>query len=70
MFGESQSRVVVSVDPSKIAEVQKLASEFGLPATHIGTVTDKNIVVNGEQFANYGEITDIYNNAIANKLNA
>ena len=70
LFGESQSRVVVSVDPSKIAEVQKLASEFGLPATHIGTVTDKNIVVNGEQFANYGEITDIYNNAIANKLNA
>ena len=70
LFGESQSRIVVSVNPANIQKVQEMAAEFGLPVTHIGTVTDKNIVVNGESFVDFNEISDIYNNSIANKMTA
>lgn len=70
LFGESQSRVVVSVPQNKIDALKALASEFELPVTHIGTVTSGEIGINGQSFVNVVKIADIYENAIAHKMNA
>ncbi len=35
-FGETQSRVVVSVAPDKLAALEKLAADFGVPYTVLG----------------------------------
>ena len=40
LFGEAQSRVVLSVAPADLEAVQSLAREHGAQATPIGTVTD------------------------------
>jgi hypothetical protein len=47
-----------------------LAAQFGLPVTHIGTVTAGEIGINGDKFATVTQIADIYNSAIANKMTA
>jgi phosphoribosylformylglycinamidine synthase len=38
LFGESQSRVVLSCDPEKVDEVVALATDHGLPVAVIGSV--------------------------------
>ena len=45
LFGESQSRVLVSVEPSKEGELIVLANHFGLPIRKIGRVGGKNIKI-------------------------
>ena len=54
----------------KIDALKALASEFELPVTHIGTVTSGEIGINGQSFVNVVKIADIYENAIAHKMNA
>jgi len=39
-FGESQSRVVLSCDPSRTAEVAELAARHGVPLARVGRVGD------------------------------
>jgi phosphoribosylformylglycinamidine synthase len=70
LFGESQSRVVVSVPQNKLDQLKALAAEFSLPITQIGTVTSGEIGLNGQAFVNVAKIADIYNNAIGNKMTA
>jgi phosphoribosylformylglycinamidine synthase len=38
LFGESQSRVVLSCDPANVEEIVALAAERGLPVAVIGSV--------------------------------
>ena len=45
LFGETASRVVVSIDASRTAELQTLAAEAGVPATLIGRVGGHRIRV-------------------------
>lgn len=70
LFGESQSRVVVSVSQFKLDALMKLATSAGVNATHVGTVLENNtIVVNGE---NWGEMTAFsqpYQSVIASYMN-
>ncbi len=48
LFGESQSRVVVSISPSQQADFEALASKSGI--TLLGKVQGKNIVIDGEDY--------------------
>ena len=45
LFGESASRVVISIEPSRIAELQTLAADAGVPARVIGRVGGHRIRV-------------------------
>ncbi|HKW85445.1 MAG TPA: phosphoribosylformylglycinamidine synthase subunit PurL, partial [Nitrospiraceae bacterium] len=45
LFGESQSRVVLSVSPAHTDAVLRIAREMGVPAESIGTVGDERLVV-------------------------
>lgn len=54
-FGESQSRVAVSVSADNIAAFEKIVKESGVPFAKVGEVTDGEVVVDG---AGWGDITE------------
>jgi phosphoribosylformylglycinamidine synthase len=49
LFGESQSRVVLSVKPELAEQVLKRAGEAGVPALKIGTVGGDRVVIDAEK---------------------
>ena len=69
LFGEAQSRVVVSVDSAKKADFEKLLSEDGLVFTTLGKVTSDNTIrVDGESLGSVNEGRSNYNSTLANHL--
>lgn len=69
LFGEAQSRIVVTVKASEIAAFTATAEKAGVPVTRIGTVTDGPVVVNGNNWGTTSEFANGYENAIGNKMN-
>ncbi|HEV2479064.1 MAG TPA: phosphoribosylformylglycinamidine synthase subunit PurL [Puia sp.] len=61
-FGESQSRVVVSVAPEKIAAFK--AALGGFPFEELGVVTDGSFRVNGKDWGNVTEWKERYDTAL------
>ena len=55
LFGEAQSRVVVSISPKNEGEFLRVLELHSQEYHKLGTVTDTEITVDGEQF---GEIND------------
>jgi phosphoribosylformylglycinamidine synthase len=68
LFGESQSRVVVTVKIHKTASFEKAMGNH--PFEKLGTVTSGEIVVDNEQWGMINEWNDQYDNAIGNLLSA
>jgi len=64
LFGESQSRVVVSVDPSNNEEFVKFLSKAGIPSTKLGKVKGDKMVVDGEVYFSVNEGAEVYDNAL------
>lgn len=69
LFGEAQSRIVVSVNPQHKSAFEALIAESNVPFKQIGTVQGKHIAVNQIDFGSVDSYAHIYNNAIAEKLN-
>lgn len=69
LFGESQSRVVVSVSKEKEAEFIKVIEKADLPLTKLGSVTSGEIVIDKEAFFSIKESDNLYNNALGQFLN-
>jgi len=67
-FGESQSRVVVSVQPEKINEFKKALSDH--PYEELGIVTDGSVEVDGMNWDNVFYWKEKYENAIGDLLSA
>ncbi len=65
-FGESQSRVVVSVRPEKLAAFKK--SMDGVPLENLGVVTTALIEVNGEKWGVVREWKHAYDTAIEKQM--
>ncbi len=70
LFGESQSRVVVSVSPDKQAEFQKFVGEK-LKTVHalLGKVTSGGFVVDKESVISTSEAKDLYDNSLGKLMN-
>ena len=49
LFGESQSRIILSVRPNAVGSLLTRASEAGIPAAHIGTVGGDRLVIDAER---------------------
>jgi phosphoribosylformylglycinamidine synthase len=47
LFGEAQSRIVVSVDQDKVRQLEALAKGQGVPLTRLGTVSGKRFIIDG-----------------------
>ena len=55
LFGESQSRVVVSISPTQVADFEAFMKKEGVRIEKLGTVTGDSAVVNGEDFGTIGK---------------
>ena len=65
LFGESQSRVVVSVSPENQAEFQKiLGGELKTTHALLGKVTLGGFVVDGQEVISTAEAKDLYDNSL------
>jgi len=67
LFGEAQSRVVVSVSPSKKAEFEKAMS--GQNMQFLGLVTNQNdMLIDGENFGNVTSQKAVYDTVLEKHL--
>ncbi len=66
LFGEAQSRVLVSVSIDKVSEFEKLLGDF--PFEKIGVVTTGEIVIDGDFWGTIDWWKDKYDTAIENFL--
>jgi phosphoribosylformylglycinamidine synthase II len=66
LFGEAQSRVVVSVSPDKVTAFETALGNH--PFEKLGTVTPGNILVGGEDWGNVTTWRDAYDTAIEKEL--
>ncbi|MFA6060394.1 MAG: phosphoribosylformylglycinamidine synthase subunit PurL [Taibaiella sp.] len=66
LFGEAQSRVVVSVSPDKVVDFESALGNH--PFEKLGTVTPGNILVGGEDWGNVTTWRDAYDTAIEKEL--
>jgi phosphoribosylformylglycinamidine synthase subunit PurL len=67
-FGESQSRVVVSVSKENRNDFVLLLEKLNIGSTYLGTVTDGAIKINDENWGSIGAWKDKYDTAISNLL--
>jgi phosphoribosylformylglycinamidine synthase len=66
LFGESQSRVVVTVPERDKDAFLDFVLEKKVPAMLLGHVTKGRFTIDGEEFGSVDEVSEIYNNAIGN----
>lgn len=64
LFGESQSRIVISVDPTKADLVRSAAIDAGVNIFELGKVTKDNFSINNCFSANVTDLVEIYENAL------
>ncbi|HNE51237.1 MAG: phosphoribosylformylglycinamidine synthase subunit PurL [Chitinophagales bacterium] len=64
LFGEGQSRIIVSVQKDKLEAFTKFVQEKNIPNTQLGTVKGKSILIDGEDFGTIGEYKELYDTAI------
>tara|TARA_Y100000782_G_scaffold31337_1_gene34671 strand:- start:3219 stop:5459 length:2241 start_codon:yes stop_codon:yes gene_type:complete len=68
LFGEAQSRVVVSVKPDQQEEFVEFMTTREVDYTLLGHTTSGDLVVDDESFGNVDEKAKLYNEALENKL--
>ena len=68
LFGEAQSRVVVSVKRDALATLEEALQSHGQHYEVIGEVTGGDIIVDAASWGNIDNWKDKYDNAIANLL--
>ncbi|MDP6909071.1 MAG: AIR synthase related protein, partial [Flavobacteriales bacterium] len=69
LFGESQSRAIVSVKPENQAQFVELMTESGVDYTLLGTVTAEDAMsIDGEDLGKVSEAKALYNGALAEKM--
>ncbi|MTI29703.1 phosphoribosylformylglycinamidine synthase subunit PurL [Xanthovirga aplysinae] len=69
LFGESQSRVVVSVKEEQKSRLEALLKENGVTFSRIGKVTSDSFKVDGEKYLSTQEARSIYEKTLPSALN-
>ena len=69
LFGESQGRVIVTVDEDNEDAFIEFMSLSDVPATLLGHVTKGKLVVDGEHFGFIDEAKELFDNALGKRLN-
>jgi len=64
LFGEAQSRVVVSVTPGSQNEFEKILNARNTPYSKLGNVSSGAFIVDGEKFLDTQESSLAYNNVL------
>ena len=69
LFGESQSRIVVSVSADSQAAFEAALGQAQLPHTLLGTVTGGACLIDGNNFPEVGEIKNLYDTSLEQIMN-
>lgn len=64
LFGEAQSRVVVSVSPEKEAELESLLKKAPVDYAKLGTVSGNSMLIDGEDFGAVSEYKKLYDTTL------
>lgn len=68
LFGEAQSRVVVSVSDKHFAAIKNVLASMNIPFEKLGNVSGGSISIDGANWGNIIEWKEKYDNAIGNLL--
>ncbi len=68
LFGEAQSRVVVSVSGTQQETFEKIMSEANAPAKFLGKVTKENFVIDSETIMTCGSAIELYEGTLPSYL--
>lgn len=68
LFGEAQSRVVVTASNQQLPEVKNLLAAMNIPFEKLGTVTHGDITIDGDNWGSIASWKEKYDNAIGNLL--
>ena len=66
LFGEAQSRVVISAKDSEQNQIENLLRNKGINFNLLGQVTEENFVINNETLMSCKTAKDLYENTIGN----
>lgn len=69
LFGEAQSRAVISVSKDNKSAFEEEMKKSGVPFENIGLVKGNNIVIDGTNYGGVNEFGNLYNTSIESKLN-
>ena len=64
LFGEAQSRVVVSVKPADQVALENALQANGTPFSHIGTVKGSDVIIGGKNYGAVSSFKEEYTTAI------
>lgn len=65
LFGEAQSRIIVSIDPSLKKALEKTLKTMDISFSEIGKVAQKEIKIDGVSYGNCHEFKRYYDNALS-----
>ena len=68
LFGEAQSRVIVSVDKASAEAFEEKLASCNFPFEQLGTVTEGAVIIDGENWDSIVEWENKYDHAIGNLL--
>ncbi|GAA5222180.1 phosphoribosylformylglycinamidine synthase subunit PurL [Membranihabitans marinus] len=68
LFGEAQSRIVVSIDKNNLQALKNICQSNSVELVELGKVTDTNIQIDNIDFGNVGKWKTLYNEVIEQKL--
>ena len=68
LFGESPSRIVVSIEPNNKDSFEKFMQSTNTKFNHLGYVTSGDILIDNESFGNLEEYKNIYDTSISEKM--
>jgi phosphoribosylformylglycinamidine (FGAM) synthase-like enzyme len=68
LFGEAQSRVVVSVDSSKEDAFIDLLAEHNVEFSYIGDVSNGKIVIDEKEYSPINELKEVFDNSLESYL--
>ena len=68
LFGESPSRIIVSIEPKNKDSFEKFMLSTNTTFYHLGNVTSGDIIIDNESFGNLEEYKNIYYTSISEKM--
>lgn len=69
LFGEAQSRAVISISKANQSNFENELKSAGIPFENLGTVKGKNVTIDGKDYGSIEEFANLYNTSIESKLN-
>jgi phosphoribosylformylglycinamidine synthase subunit PurL len=68
LFGEAQSRVIITCNSSDVQKIKDLSSQLGISVSDIGTVGGDEIIIDSESFGTVESYKFLYNSGLTKHL--